>query len=184
MRMRTWLARYRDIYPYALGLLVLFAALASVKLFWRSNDDVALALIADGGGKVQTAGPHLVLTNIAWGYLVYGVHLLGAAHAYAFMTYVALGLSYVALLYVFMRSDIEHWVAATLLLLLYLPVLVLPQHTLVAGYLGFAGIALLCRSAATGSLWGGGVAALLLVLSSLVRWEETAFVCLVALPLC
>src|SRR5580692_8778168 len=76
--------------PYALGLVAMFVALTCFKLFWRSNDDVAMSLIADGGGQVITPGPHLVLTNIAWGYLVYGVHLLGAAHAYATVTYLAL----------------------------------------------------------------------------------------------
>lgn len=182
--MRTWPARYRDYFPYLLGLVGLFCALSLFKLFWRSNDDVALAMIADGTGPVGTPSPHLILTNIAWGYLVYGVHSLGVVHAYALMTYLALALSYAALLYALARRRIQHWVAATVLLLLYLPVLVLPQHTLVAGYLAFAGIVLLCRSIESGSLRDGGIAAGLLVVSSLVRWDETAFVGLVALPFC
>lgn len=170
--------------PYALGLVAMFVALACFKLFWRSNDDVAMSLIADGGGQVITPGPHLVLTNIAWGYLVYGVHLLGAAHAYATVTYLALAVSYLTLLYVFSHRDVSHWVVATLLCVVYLPTVVYAQHTLVAGYLAFAGIALLCHSVETGSLRGGWLACLLLVLSSLVRWDETAFVVLVAVPFC
>jgi len=176
--------KFRAYMPYVLGLIALFAILPHFQLFWRSNDDVAMSLIADGGGQVMTPGPHLTLTNIAWGYLVYGVHLLGTAHAYATVTYLALAASYLTLLSVFVRRDVSHWAVATLLLVVYLPTLVYAQHTLVAGYLAFAGIVLLCHSAETGSLRGGWLACLLLVLSSLVRWDETAFVVLVAVPFC
>jgi hypothetical protein len=174
----------RRYLPYLLGLVMLIVIIASFKLFWRSIDDVAMSNMADGGGQVMTPGPHLVLTNIAWGYVVYALHLLGDPWAYATMIYVGLALSYVALLYAFMRSDIDHPVAAVLLLFVYAPTLIYPQHTLVAGYLAFAGIVLLCQSVNGRSLRGGYLAGTLLVLSSLVRWDETAFVCLVAVPFC
>jgi hypothetical protein len=174
----------RRYLPYLLGLAALIVTVACFKLFWRSIDDVAMSNMADGGGQVLVPGPHLVLTNIAWGYIVYGLHLLGDPWAYATMIYVGLAVSYAALVYAFARSDIDHLTAALLLLFVYAPTLVYPQHTLVAGYLAFAGIVLLCQSVTAGSLKAGYVAGLLLVLSSLVRWDETAFVCLVAIPFC
>ncbi|HSN17918.1 MAG TPA: hypothetical protein VLV87_06885 [Gammaproteobacteria bacterium] len=171
-------------WSYLLGCVALVMLVSQFRFFWMSNDDVAMSFIVDGGGQVLTPGPHLVLTNIAWGYFAYGLHLLGDPFAYATSIYFGLALSYIALVYAFFHSKVNHALAALALFCVYLPTVINPQHTLVAGYLAFAGIALLCNSIERHLLVGGAVACLLLLLSSLVRWDETAFVMLVVTPLC
>jgi len=170
-------------YPYIVGLIVLIALVCLSRPFWLTNDDVAMSLIADGGGLADTPSPRIVLTNIAWGYLVYGFPSLGGIPSYTWVTYLALGLSCLVLLFVFVRSSVDPRIAAAAMVLVFAPTLIYPQFTLVAGYLAFAAVALACHAVASRSHAAGWFAGALVVLSGLVRFDETLLVLLVALPL-
>jgi hypothetical protein len=57
-----------------------------------------------------------------------------------------LALPYLAFFYALFNSDANHPLAAPALLCIYLPKVIKPRHTLVAGYLVFTGLVLLCNS--------------------------------------
>lgn len=177
-------AGYWRYLPYLLGLAALLAYVSLCTPFWRSNDDVSMSLISAGGGLAAQPSPHLVLTNIVWGWLIYLTPGLGHIRAYTLFTYLALILSYAVLAACFLRSRVEHLFAAVALLFIFAPTLVWPQYSLVAGDLAVAGLVLLCVSLRHGSLRGGAGACALVVLSGLVRADETVLVMLAALPLC
>jgi hypothetical protein len=175
---------YWKYLPYVLGLAALLVYVSFCTPFWRSNDDVSMSLIASGGGIAASPSPRLVLTNIAWGWLIYITPSLGHVHAYTLFTYLALILSYSVLMACFLRNRVDHAFAAVVVLFMFAPTLVFPQFSLVAGDLAVAGLVLLCTSLDKSSLRGGITACALLVLSGLVRADETALVVLAAAPLC
>ena len=175
---------YWKYLPYVLGLAALLVYVSLCTPFWRSNDDVSMSLISTGGGLAAQPSPHLVLTNIVWGWLIYITPSIGSIRAYTLFTYLALILSYVVLAACFLKSRVEHLFAAVALLFIFAPTLIWPQYSLVAGDLAVAGLVLLCVSLRRGSLRGGVAACALVVLSGLVRADETILVMLAALPLC
>lgn len=168
---------------YAAGFVLLMAFLFASEPFWLTNDDVSMSMIANGTGISSTVGRHLVLSNIAWGYLISWLPRFEAIQPYTLMTYLALGLSYLAILYALMRSRLNPLVGAILLLIIYAPTLVYPQYTLLAGYLACAGVALLCLPPEQQSNFSLVVAGTFIVISGLVRADETLLVLLAATPL-
>lgn len=152
--------------------------------FWLTNDDAQMSLIADGQGLAAVPSPHLVLTNIVWGYLVYWFPDIGGIRSYAWVTYIAYAIAYIAMLLAFRRGKVDHRVAAAALVIVYVPALVHPQFTLVAGYLAAAGLLLAYVAVEDGSVRTGIFAGALMVLSGLVRADETLLVMLIAAPLC
>jgi hypothetical protein len=173
-----------DTWPYLLGLIVLVALVSGCEPLWLTNDDVHMSLLSEGEGITTVPNPHLVLTNIAWGYLVYWFPDIGGIRSYTWVTYVAFGLAYAGTWLGFRRSEVDHRVAALLMLLVYVPALVEPQFTLVAGYLAAAGLLLACTAIRVRSLPLAAFAGALVVLSTLVRIDETVLVLLVSAPLC
>lgn len=177
-------SRYLKFLPYLIGFIVLCAFLFASRPFWLTNDDVSMAMIANGTGIAAAPSPRLVLTNIAWGYLIGWLPGMGGIQPYTLMTYLALGLSYLAVLYALARSRANPWLAAPLILIVFVPTLIYPQYTLVAGYMACAGCVLICLPPAAQSRSSIAFAGVLLVLSGLVRADETLLVALVAAPLC
>ena len=170
--------------PYLCAFIALVFIFSINQAFWLTNDDVAMSLISSGGGIASSPSPRLVLTNIVWGYLIRGFPDLGGIRSYTWVTYLALLLSWLGLVWGFLRSEVDHRLAAVLLVLAYAPVIVYPQYTLLAGYLAAAGLLLACNAIATRSLSVAWVAGLFIVVSGLVRADETVLVLLVAAPLC
>jgi len=171
-------------FPYLLGFAALVCVFAVNQAFWLTNDDVAMSLIASGDGIAADPSPHLVLTNIAWGYLVHWFPDLGGIRAYTWVTYLGFLAAWGGCLWALMRSELDHRLAAAVLVLVFAPAIVHPQFTVLAGYLAAAALLLACTAVATGSIPAGAAAGGLLVLSGLVRADETALVLLVASPLC
>jgi len=170
--------------PYVCAFIALAAVFYANQAFWLTNDDVSMSLIADGGGIAGGSSPRLVLTNIAWGYLIHAFPNLGGIRSYTWVTYLTLLLSWFGFVWGFLRSEVDHRLAAALLVLVYAPVIVYPQFTLLAGYLAALGLLLACAAIAGRSLTMAWAAGLAVVVSGLVRADETALVLLVAAPLC
>lgn len=174
----------RGYAPFIVGLIILAVFMLASQPFWLTNDDVAMSMVANGTGIAAWASPRLVLTNIAWGYLVHWLPDIGGIQSYTLMTYAALAISYLAVLYALACSEVNRLLAACLLLIIYVPVLVHPQYTLVAGHLAAAGIVLLCIPPERQSVFSVYLAGALIILSGLVRADETILVAIVALPIC
>jgi hypothetical protein len=179
---RPWLAT--DVWPYLMGFAILLAMLIICRPFWLTNDDAQMSLIADGQGLAGVPSPHLVLTNIVWGYLVYWFPDIGGIRSYAWITYAAFALAYVAMVLAFRRCKVDHRMAAAALVLVYVPALIHPQFTLVAGYLAAAGLLVACTAIHMRSQPLAAFAGVLVVVSSLVRMDETVLVMLISAPLC
>lgn len=170
--------------PYLCAFVALLVMLALDRAFWLTNDDVAMSLISTGNGIADQPASRLVLTNIAWGYLVQWFPDFGGIRAYTWVTYLALLTAWCGCVAGFRRSEVEHRLAALVLLLVYAPAVIHPQFTLVAGYLAAAGLLLGYGAIASRSIVAGGCAGLLIVLSGLARADEAALVLLVAAPFC
>ena len=177
------LHRYRVWLPYALSFVLLIAFFGVAKPFWSGNDDTSMSLIANGGGLALVPSPRLVLTNIAWGYLIHWLPNIAHIRSYTWMTYLALAISYAAAMFVLARNSAHPVLSSILMLLVYIPVFLYPQFTLVAGYLAFSSLMLFVHSVRAQSIGTGAVAGILIVLSGLVRADETALVILVLLPM-
>ncbi len=176
--------KYLKFLPYIIGFMILVVFVFASQPFWMTNDDVSMAMITDGSGIAGSPSPRLVLTNIAWGYLVRWLPDIGGIQSYTLATYAALTIAYAATLYALLRSQANALFASAILLIIYAPALVYPQYTLVAGYLAFAGIVLLCIPPDKQSIPSVYMAGALVVLSGLVRADETALVVLIAIPVC
>ncbi len=173
-----------DTWPYLLGLIVLVALVLACEPLWLTNDDVHMSLLSEGEGITTVPNPHLVLTNIAWGYLIYWFPDFGGIRSYTWVTYVAFGIAYLGTWLGLKRSEVDHRVAALLMLLVYAPALIEPQFTILAGYLAAAALLLACTAIRLRSLTLAAFAGALVVISSLVRIDETVLVLLVSAPLC
>lgn len=184
--LRVWQGnqgRYSRYYPYALGIIILAACVFSSRPFWQTNDDVSMAMVSSGTGIAAWPSPRLVMTNIVWGYLVGWLPSIGGIQPYTAMTYLALILSYFVMLYALVRSQAKPLLGAAVLLIVFVPILIYPQFTVVAGYLAGAGILLLCIPPEKQSIPSICLAGILVVLSGLVRADETALVAVVMAPI-
>lgn len=176
--------KYLKFLPYVIGFIILVVFVFASRPFWMTNDDVSMAMITDGTGIAASPSPRLVLTNIAWGYLIRWLPGVGGIQSYTLATYAALTIAYATTLYALFRSEANALFASAILLIVFAPALVYPQYTLVAGYLAFAGIVLLCIPPGKQSIPSVYLAGALVVLSGLVRADETALVALIAIPVC
>lgn len=174
-------ARYRPL-PYLLAAILVLLVLVTGEKFWSTNDDLHMAMIAHGYGIVAVPSPALVFSNVAWGWLVSEIGVVHGMQGYALCQYAALVLACgVACLQLY-RSGAPGWLGGTCILAMFVPAMLDTQFTVTAGYLAVAGLASALAAANDSKPWLWILAAVLLVLSALIRFDEFAFVFLVASP--
>lgn len=174
--------------PGFLQNLVISAGLFSLlclvfEPYWETNDDVAMSMVAHGYGLAGAGMPHLVFSNIFWGYLVRAIPQINGILGYSIATTAVL-VSVGAVILHGLRKLGWNWLTslAVLVLLLVRPVL-FPQFTINAGLLTLA--ALICwylysRQENKKALFAGCIFAFC---GYLVRSHEFLLVLLVASPL-
>jgi hypothetical protein len=141
-----------------------------------------MAMVADGYGIASAPFKTLVFSNIAWGYIIAWLPNLYDVQSYSWATYLALVVSYSTVLYSLIRNTINPIFASAILLLIYAPVFIYPQFTLVSGYLAFAAISLLCLPPDKQSILSISVSGAIFILSGLVRIQELLLVVIVTIP--
>ncbi|HEX7964183.1 MAG TPA: hypothetical protein VF651_00585 [Gammaproteobacteria bacterium] len=172
----TWL-------PYALALVLLVAEMLTSNKIWATNDDIGMAMISGGFGIAAHPSAGLIFSNVIWGWIVMHLPDAGGVTGYALATYGLLFASFLAIAASLQRLHASPWLGAAILLLMYSPVLVVPQFTIVAGYVAIAGLAVFVAWRESHSLVTLSLAGALLFLASIVRMTEFVFVLGVACPL-
>ncbi|MBX9778454.1 MAG: hypothetical protein K2Y71_29115 [Xanthobacteraceae bacterium] len=150
---------------------------------WETNDDVAMSMVAHGYGLTVQGSPHLIFSNVLWGYVVRAIPSIGGVSGYAVATIVSLGIVGWSILHCLHRLGVAYGIALLAVVLILLRPLQFPQFTITAGLLVVAAVVVLqaydhLRST---TLLLTGCA--LLLASFLVRQLEFILVLFVGIPL-
>lgn len=169
--------------PYLITSAALLMLLVCGEKFWMTNDDIRMSMTVGGYGITAAPSPDLVLeSSVVWGWIVQHLPDLAGIRAYTLATYLLFFGSGLAMFYVLQRLKLPALFAAAALLSMYSPVILLPQFSLLAGYLGMAGFALVFASDRHNLRRSMAAAACLLILAGLVRPDEFGLVFLVVSP--
>lgn len=163
------------------GALVAYTLFLAPK-FWRTNDDPGMAMLACGYGISDAPSPYLIFSNGLWGWVVNRISGISGTCSYDYMSYAALILSAVAILWSLHRKRTPAIIAAGVFTAIYIPAVLTPHFTVVSGYLA-AGAALLLYTQSEDS---GALARItpwiMLFVSALIRLDEFFIVCAVSCP--
>ena len=172
----------RRYLPYVCVLICIVAILVFGRKFWDANDDIHMAMIAQGYGLAAQASPGIVYSNVIWGWLAMHLGTPFRIPGYTWLAYATLLASAAGVAWAMLRKAVPGLLAMTLLLAMFARALLEPQFSITAGYAAAAGLALaFCIESRRD--WPMAIAAcLLLLLGSWVRFQECLFVCVVAAP--
>lgn len=149
---------------------------------WERNDDIAMSMIAHGYGLAAYGSPHLVFSNVLWGYVVRAIPTVNGVLGYSLATMGVLLVAGWAILYFLIRLGAGYLIgllAASLLIAL--PTLI-PQFTVNAGLMTVAAIIGWQVHARLGGLGSLVAACVLAFCGYLIRAQEFFLVLGVALP--
>jgi hypothetical protein len=168
--------------PYLISFAVVLLLVCSGASFWETNDDEHMAMIAHGYGITSKPSSGLVFSSVAWGWLVSHLGTIGGFQGYALGQYALLLLACGVIAHRLHVARVPGVVGAAVLLTMFPTAILETQFTITAGYLAVAAFAIAFTSGDGRTPWSWCGAATLLVLSALVRFNEFAFVCIVATP--
>jgi hypothetical protein len=174
--------------PYLIAAVVLLFLLVCGDKFWQTNDDIHMSMLVGGYGIAGTPSPGLGLglilqTNVIWGWLLEHTPDIAHIRGYTLATYALLLATALVIGLALHRRRVHPLFAATALISIYAGAILLPQFTLLAGYLAMAGFALVLASDERNLRLCLPVSALLLILAGLVRPDELVLVSVVISPL-
>jgi hypothetical protein len=165
----------------AAGLLAAFALpLAFGQPYWQENDDAFMAMVAHGYGVNAAPSIALLFSSVLYGTLIQSVGAsIAGAQTYGVFSYVLLAAAAGAAAYALRRAGVGGALGAAALLIVFAPVVLYPQFTVVAGFLVVSGALVL----ATDGRWPAAAAAAgLFALGALVRVGEAGLTLLFILP--
>lgn len=152
------------------------------ELQWRTNDDVGMSMIAHGYGIAKFASPNILFSNVLWGYLVGIIPPINGVLGYSIMTLSVLTLAGITIFYGL--SQMGGYVTAfSLLLLILVPAVLLPQFTINAGLLQISAIICWCLYAKQKNLSSLVLGCLFAYFSYLIRSQEFWLVLIISLPI-
>jgi hypothetical protein len=174
-------------YPALLALLSITTIIASLCLLfeprWSSNDDAAISMIAHGYGLAAYGSPHLIFSNVLWGYLVRAIPSVNDVLGYSIATLGVLLIVGWAILYFLLRLGIRYFVGLFAIALIIARPTIFPQYTINAGLLTVASIIGWQVYVRVGGTKNLVFACLLAFFGYLIRDKEFLLVFAVALPL-
>jgi MFS family permease len=149
---------------------------------WETNDDVAMSMVAHGYGLAAYGSPHLISSNVLWGYLVRTIPTINGVLGYSLATMAVLLVFGWATLYFLIRLGVGYLLGSlAVALLIALPTL-MPQFTVNAGLLTVAAVIGWQAHARLGGMGSLVTACLLAFFGFLIRSQEFFLVLGVALP--
>lgn len=150
---------------------------------WETNDDAAMSMIAHGYGLIAYGSPHLVNSNVLWGYLVRAIPAINGVLGYSLATLAVLLVIGWAMLYFLLRLGAGYLLSLLAVALLIVRPTLFPQFTINAGLLTVAAIIGWQVYARLGGVGNLVLACLLAFFGYLIRDKEFFLVLGVALPL-
>jgi MFS family permease len=168
----------------ALGFTAVLAAIVLISLppFWETNDDVGMAMMADGYGFAAYPSPTIVFSNVLYGHALAALPQIGDISRYSL---VSIGLNILAIgvicraLILLTGSTLTALAVSALSGLLPLT---FPQFTMLAGMLTVGGLLQIILYLRRRSISEIAIAAILLFLGYLIRSREFFLVLLLYLP--
>jgi hypothetical protein len=172
--------------PAFLAFLLVATLIVSLCLafdpHWATNDDVAMSMVAHGYGLAAYGSPHVIFSNVLWGYLVRAIPAINGVLGYSLATMAVLLVFGWATLYFLLRLGAGYLLGLLAVALLIAQPTLLPQFTVNAGLLTVAAV---IGWQAHARLGGGGslvAACMLAFFGYLIRSQEFLLVLGVALP--
>ena len=149
---------------------------------WGSNDDVAMSMIAHGYGITAYGSPHLIYSNVLWGYLVRAIPVIHGVLGYSLATLAVLLVIGWAILYFLIRLGAGYLLGLLAVALIIARPTLFPQFTINAGLLTVAAVIGWQVHARFGGIGSLVAACLLAFFGYLIRDTEFLLVFGVALP--
>lgn len=172
------------IVPVFLVVTTSLFALVVFPPIWETNDDVGMSMLAHGYGIIAEPTPKLIFSNVLWGYFAQALDFLPWIKGYSLASQLMQTAACCALVVGLIRLDLPLCGVASLGVMLFFPTLLMPQFSLLAGFLALASIvsvrawALHPREALPLIL-----AAVLMFFALLVRAQQAILMLLIFLPL-
>ncbi len=149
---------------------------------WETNDDVAMAMIANGKGLVVEASSQLIFSNVVWGQAMRLSTLVFGYFGYSVGTFGSVAISGVVIYYTLRKSGCMHILCIAVITLISFRPLLLPQFTLGAGLSMIGALCLLHLFIRTQKLYFLVASCALAYMSYVIRSQEAVLVLVVALP--
>lgn len=149
---------------------------------WETNDDVAMSMVAHGYGLAAYGSPHLINSNVLWGYLVRAIPAINGVLGYSLATMAVLLVSGWAMLYFLLRLGAGYLLGLLAVVLLFVRPTLFPQFTVNAGLLTAAAVIGWRAHARLGGAGSLVAACLLAFFGFLIRDKEFLLVLGMALP--
>lgn len=147
---------------------------------WETNDDVSMSMVAHGYGVAASgAPPHLMFSNVLWGFFVRGLPTLNGIPGYSLATMSALLVAGSSIGFALLRLRVGFAACTAVVVLVFARPILFPQFTVNAGLLMVAALMLLRVYAVDGKVVPLVAACLLAFASYLIRSQEFLFVCVV-----
>lgn len=163
------------------GLVAAFLVpLALGQPYWQENDDAFMAMVAHGYGITAAPGAELLFSSVLYGRLLQVLPAsIAGAQAYGVASYVLLAAAAIGTAYALWRTRVSGGLAAAALLIVFAPVVLYPQFTVIAGLLVVSGALLL---GADGRWRAAAAAAALFAFAALVRYGAAGLTFVFVLP--
>ncbi len=150
---------------------------------WETNDDVHMSMVAHGYGLAAYGSPHLIYSNVLWGYLVRSLPSIHGVLGYSLATMTVLFVSGWTLLYFLLRLGTGFLISGLALIVVMARPALFPQFTINAGLLTIAAVAGLRVFARFGDFKSLLVSCLLAFIAYLIRSRECLLIFAIAFPL-
>lgn len=164
------------------AVLFFGALLTFFEPLWETNDDVAMSMAAHGYGIFAYPSPHLIFSNIVWGYVVGELPELFGIWGYSLASLATLLLTYAVFVYALRLTGQAWWLSLAASTLIILQPLLFPQWTKGAGLASVASVATICLWGASGRKFHLFLAFFLGLLGFLIRSQEFFLIFITASP--
>ncbi|MFC5758735.1 hypothetical protein [Rhizobium sp. GCM10022189] len=175
-------SRYNFPIAFAVNLILGIGTCVFLPPAWETNDDAAMAMIANGRGLAAEPSSQLIFSNYIWGQAVRLLTAIFGYVGYSIGAFASITISGTIIYYTLRKSGCMHILCVSVVgLLLFRPWSV-PQFTLTAGLTMVASICVLHLFCQRKRLYLLAASCLLAYLSYIIRSQEAFLVLLVALP--
>lgn len=171
------------LHAVTITALFLFVTYSFFPPFWETNDDVGISMVAHGYGVAKNAQPHLVFSNVIWGYIVRAIPDFNNVVGYSSATLICLASVGAVIFWACRRSGLGWGCSILIFTLLFVRPALFPQFTINAGLLVVAAIICWYVYGQTNDSRTLIAGCLFAYFGYLIRDQEFLLVVLVALPM-
>jgi hypothetical protein len=162
--------------------VVFVLSLTVWKPYWQTNDDIAMSMVAHGYGLAAYPSSGLVFSNVIYGWIVRHTPELFDVFPYSVVSLALLFAAAWGIVYFVADRIGSRSLAVMIAALVFVPAVVFPQFSILAGLLACTGIAGFVHYAHRGGRSALVLSAVFLLLGFLVREQQFYLIVVVAAP--